>query len=468
RLGLSRYIEFLGHRDDIPQVLSRIDLLVLATTIPEAFGRVIIEANAAGVPVVATAVGGVVEIIQHEKTGLLVAPQEPNEMAQAIIRAYKDPEQTRIMAVAARKRVEKEFNLDKMFERTLAVYHEALECENILILKLGAPGDVVLATPSIKAIRNKFPKAKISAITGAHSSPILMRSPYLDEVITFNENKGKNRLINIFKTSRKLKKYKFDVTLDLQNNLKTHLIAFLCGARRRYGYDNGQLSFLLSHKIKESKEMLAPVKHQQRVLGLLGIHHIEEKLELWFNKEDTDYVKHLLEEDWVSDDQLLVGFNLGSSRAWPTKRWPLASFAKLQEELGRQISARCVLFGTKDELELAGEYKKIAKTKPIDLVGKTSLMELAVLIKRCNAIVSSDSAPVHIAAAVQTPFVVLFGPTDPARHLPPAKDYALIKKGVSCSPCYRRECRSCDCMKRISAEEVFEALKKMLKKGTAG
>jgi len=466
RLGVSKCVEFLGHQENVPSVLEKLDLLVLATVAPEAFGRVIVEAQAAGVPVIATKVGGVVDIIEDGKTGILVAPQEPLSMADAIIKIYKDPALAKALAAAARVKVDEEFGLDKMFERTIAIYDEALRRDNILITKLGAPGDVVLATPSFRAIRDKFPNAKISALVGVRSSQILLRSPYIDEVIIYDKGEKKKTFWRLFDAAGELRKRNFDITVDLQNNSKTHLLAFLSGAQRRYGYQNGKFSFLLTHKVMQPAEPISPLRHQQRVLGLLGIRALNEKLELWLVKEDIEHAEGILEEEWFGGDQLLVGINLGSSKSWLTKRWPLASFARLQDELSKRFSARVVVFGTRDDAELFNEYKKIVKTKPIDAVGKTSIMELAALIKRCDIIVSSDSAPIHVAAAVGTPFVALFGPTDPRRHLPPAENYRLLRVELDCSPCYRRECAPLNCMKKITVEEVLEAIRELLEDKT--
>jgi ADP-heptose:LPS heptosyltransferase len=105
------------------------------------------------------------------------------------------------------------------------------------------------------------------------------------------------------------------------------------------------------------------------------------------------------------------------------------------------------------------EILKLSNSKPINLIGKTSLAELAALMKRFKCLITSDSAPMHIAAAMNTPFVALFGPTDPLRHLPPAGKYVVITKDLRCAPCYKPVCSDTRCMREITAAEVVKAVK---------
>jgi glycosyltransferase involved in cell wall biosynthesis len=125
RLGIAGQVEFLGNRADIPQLLNETDILVLSTVTQEAFGRVLIEAQAVGVPVVATKVGGVLDVVEHEKTGLLVLPKDPDGIAGAVMRLVNDRKLADTMAALARKRVEMKYTIEEMASKTLAVYDEA-------------------------------------------------------------------------------------------------------------------------------------------------------------------------------------------------------------------------------------------------------------------------------------------------------------------------------------------------------
>jgi ADP-heptose:LPS heptosyltransferase len=157
-----------------------------------------------------------------------------------------------------------------------------------------------------------------------------------------------------------------------------------------------------------------------------------------------------------------VGINLSASKRWGTKHWPLEYLVCLCQELGLK-DIRVVVTGTDQDLVFANTLiNSLKTTKIINACGKTSINELAVLIKRCDVFISADSSPLHIASAVGTPFIALFGPTDQRRHLPPGKNYIVINKGLDCSPCYKTKCRTKRCMVEITPAEVFAAVEKLI------
>lgn len=461
RLELDKNVEFVGEFGNIHQIMSRLDLLVLATIAPEAFGRVIIEAFASGVPVVATNVGGVLDVIEDGKDGILVPPQEPREMAEAILRVLKNDKLRFSLVKEARKTAQIKFNLDTMVEETLRVYEETVTVKRILVIKISSIGDVILAIPSFRALREKFPNAKIYVLVGLKSRQIVQSCPYIDEVIVFDRNK-EGSSFRLFRVAKELSSYKFDIVIDLQNNKISHLLSFLCWAPSRYGFDNGKFSFLLNHRVRFiGLGVINPVEHQSKVLGILGVDIKDYSLKLWPTESDFKYIDEQLSMEWVSREQPLVGINLSSSAKWQTKRWPLENFIHLTDSLAKD-NIRTVLTGSDEDLHLANRFVSISKAKPINFVGKTSLLELTALIKRCNMFITGDSAPMHIAAAMKTPFVALFGPTDPKRHLPPAEDFVLIKKDLKCAPCYKRQCLNPKCMNEITSEEVLSVIKEKL------
>lgn len=464
RLGLRSYVEFLGERSDIPDILSQLDLLVLSSIAPEAFGRVIIEAQASGVPVVATSVGGVLDIIDEETTGLLVPPEDPDRLADAIIRVLKDRDLRLSLAKAARSKVERVFGLGQMVSKTLELYKEVIREKKMLIFKLGAAGDLILSIPSIRSIRRKFSTAHLSLLVEPDLRPIIQGCPYLDEVITYDRKKKGRSIRKTLRLINELRCIDFDITIDFQNSVRTHLIAYLSGAPRRFGYSRKMGRFLLTDKTEDPGVAVTPLKHQLRVLNLLGIKSIDETLELWTSKEDEEYIDNLLEREWVGPNQFLVGFNPGGSERWTTKRWPIENFAKLADELAVKLNARVLITGQSEDEGLSKELTALMAVKPINAIGRTTLTQLASLIRRCRAFVTSDSAPMHIAATVRTPLVALFGPTDPRRHLPPGRGHIVIRKDLRCSPCYKPTCRIHQCMEEITVDEVLEAVVRQLER----
>lgn len=463
RLGLDHCTEFLGVQKNIPEILSHLDLLVLATTTHEAFGRVVIEAQAAGVPVVATKVGGVVDIIEDNKNGILVPPSDPQSMAFAAIKIYKDLALAASFAQAALEKVKEKYNIRLMVDETLKVYEESLNNFSLLIIKLSSLGDVILSTPAIREIRKRFPHHKISFLVGEDAKDILLKCPYIDELLVAdikNRDKGIRGMLGI---ARILRKKNFDLVIDLQNNRLSHMLSFLSLSPNRYGYDNKKLGFLLNYRLKEDKLRIGPVDHQFRVLKLLGIDLMDRSLQMWPSKSDDEYIENLLNSQWLSDEQKIIGINIGASKRWVTKCWPKEHMVRLCDELGLK-NMRVVITGREaDSAEANMIAGSVRNTKIINACGKTNANQLAALIKRCAVYISADSFPLHIAAAVDTPVVALFGPTDPLRHMPAAKEYLLIRKELLCSPCYKTKCTHKKCMNAITAEEVIQAVDKLLK-----
>jgi lipopolysaccharide heptosyltransferase II len=460
-LGLSNTISFLPATNDVPNIMRGLDVLVSATTTPEAFGRVIIEAQATGVPVVATKVGGVVDIIEDDKTGLLCSPQNPKDMAEKIFRLYKDKDLRSKLALESKKHVESYFNLGKMMERTLAVYEEATDTLNILVIKMSAIGDVILSVPSLRAIRAKYPKANIKVLVGIRSREALDGCPYINEKIVCDFN-GKHRgLAGVWKLGKELRRSCFDIVIDLQNSKKSHLLAALSLAPLRYGYDNKKWSFLLNKKLKDDAPHLDPVEHQFRTLRLAGIKPQDKCLGLWPTEEDVKNVDKLLAQAWMKPSVCMVGINVRASAKWVSKNWPISNIAQLCDRLAKDFNTRVVLTGAQEDVEFAQAIAKQSKSKPLVAAGKTGILELAELIRRFRVYLTPDSAPMHIAASVATPCIALFGPTDPERHVLPSKICVVISKRneLRCSPCYNPACvKNFACMKKITVDEVLAAM----------
>ncbi len=465
RLGLSNTIEFLPATQDVPAIMKQLDVLVSATITPEAFGRVIMEAQAAGVPVVSTKVGGVVDIVEDGKTGLLCRPQDPKDMAEKVMKLYKDKPLWTHLASEGRRYVESDLNLQKMTEKTLALYEEAMRSLNILAIKISAIGDCILAIPSLKAIRAKFPNARIKVLVGVEARSVLDRCPYIDDVIVC-DLKGRDKGIpGLWRLAVVLQKNCFDIVVDLQNNRSSHMLAFLSLAPLRYGYDNGKFSFLLNKRIKDDAPYLDPLEHQFRTLRAAGIKSVDKTLELWPSESDEVQVKKFLDDNWMKPGQGLVGVNVRASVRWLTKNWPAAYIAELSDRLAKEFNMRVVLTGTKDDVDFANQVTRLAKSKPIVAAGHTSITELASLIRHFKIYLTPDSAPMHVAAAVGTPFVALFGPTEPDKHVVRSNNCVVLCKSddMKCGPCYSPACRKkLTCMKRITVDEVLEAMKKYL------
>src|SRR3989338_8545003 len=167
--------------------------------------------------------------------------------------------------------------------------------------------------------------------------------------------------------------------------------------------------------------------------------------------------------EWLGNVKNIVGINMAASSKWKTKNWPIEHIARLCDMLAAK-NIRVIITGMNKDKYLARYLLTLTKSKPSIFVGKTDILQLAALIKRCKVFITPDSAPMHVAAAVKTPFIVFFGPTDPARHIPPAKAFVVLNKKLSCSPCYSSRCRILThaCMKEITPDQVMKEIEHLL------
>lgn len=466
RLNLSGHISFTGDCADIPSRLKGIDLVVVPSVGEETFGRVIIESQAAGVPVIASRIGGIIDIIKDNINGILVNPRDHNKLAEAILRLIKDPALRERIRENARNVVEKEFTIDSMYEKTMKVYQQARASCKILIIKWSALGDIILSLPAFKAVKEKFPSADIALFTSRQGVEVSGRFPYIKDFFVYDNLKGINGFAKLLGISSELRKYQPDIVLDLQNNRKSHMLAFLSLSRTRIGYKSGKLDFLMNNAVSGPKEPLSPLEHQFRLLKHLGIDSIPGPDFFNINCKEEDYARSLIKESWIGENQKIVGFNIASSSKWSSKNWPLEHIAKLADLLARD-NIRLFMTGAKHDQASAKNIISLSKSKPFDITGRTSIMQLAAFIKRCDVFVSPDSAPMHIAGLMKVPLVALFGPTDPARHLQRFYEQdktCLLYKKIKCSPCYRARCRHAKCMEGITPDETACAIKTLLKR----
>ena len=464
RLKMQDAVTWLGLRQDIQSLIASVDLVIVPSIYPESFGRGVIEAQAVGRPVVASRMGALCELIDDGQTGLLVPPGNGQALAQAIRRLITDSQLRARCIQAARVRVERDWAVERMVERTLDVYEECLTRPRIVVWKLSALGDVILATASLRAIRRQFPQARIALVVGRSAYEVVARCPYLDDFIITDSTSSRHRLREFFKLLQRLRRQAYDLSIDLQNSRMTHGLAWLAGIPVRVGYAR-KGGWMLNRRVRLPKVVLTPVAHQHHLLRQAGIAPDGEALELWPSGLEEARAQRLLpgSQSIEFGHSPLIGLHPGGSLRWKTKRWDLMRWASLCDALAKR-QYRVLVTGGPDEVDL-GEALTHKTNAPVrNVIGQTSLMELACLIKRCDVFVAHDYSTLHLAAAMGTPTVALFGPTDPRRHLPPLFRGTVLKKDVFCSPCYSPRCRTVThaCMKRISVDEVLDAIEALV------
>jgi lipopolysaccharide heptosyltransferase I len=327
-----------------------------------------------------------------------------------------------------------------------------------LIVLMGAIGDVVRGLHLVEAIKQQIPNAHITWVVEPTCAEIVRLHPRVDEVLVFQRKSGLRGLPALV---RELRKRQYDVTLDLQRHLKSGVFSWLSRAPRRIGFhpqDAKEFNWLFNNEfIAEHGERISKIEHYNLFLEKVGISKPEalrSGLEGIKLSESAEWAKAL-----VSPYVALV---LGSS--WDSKDWPEEGYRELIAQLREQRrgSEQVVLLGDKSKREMGERLvaSLAGGAGVLNLVGKTTLRELVGVISAAKAVVGPDSGPAHIAAAVGTPHVTLFGPTPAVRNSPRGSEHLSITSAVGCSPCKRRVCPGLGkvCMRLISPQQVLEKL----------
>lgn len=359
--------------------------------------------------------------------------------------------------------------------------------KKILIVKPSSLGDIIDSLPVLKALKEIFPQAHISWVVNRQYSDILLGNPYLAQVIPFERKIGFsnffNGIVNLWFFLSGLRVQKFDLCIDLQGLLRSGLISFFSGAKKTVGFANAREGsvFFYTHKVKVpnpnmhavERYLLIPEYFRGSQAKLNICDYVAGVCDYLITENEYNFVRFLLNEYNERKEKAhnfhFVIVNPNSKRK--IKRWREAYFANLCDRLQMELGLKVVLIGSKEEIKIVSQVEQMMRTKPINLAGKTSLRELANLIKIADLMITNDSGPMHIAAALGTPVIAIFGPTDPNR-IGPTGPYAMVgskkhtvisKSGLlPCIPCYRKTCEHQRCLDLISVEEVILAVKNTL------
>jgi heptosyltransferase-1 len=339
---------------------------------------------------------------------------------------------------------------------------------NILIVKLSAIGDVVHTLPSLAALRNLYPDAHITWVIEEASSDLIKGHPYLDRVIISHRKKwihdlkhGRigTSLREMKSFIRDLKARSYDLVIDFHGLFKSAMVVSLSSGKRKLGYDSMQelSGFFLNEKIPEDMKKHAVDRYLDFPRYLRADVNEAEFL-IPIGEENKRNVEGLLRTHGIEKEDKYVA--ISPVALWETKLWEDEKFARLCDLITEQQKVKVVFTGSdRRKLEC---IQLLMKSSSINLGGKTTLRDLAYLYQLASLLITTDSGPMHIAASVGTPVIALFGPTDPLRTGPYGKGHRVIRKELSCSPCFLKKCDSKKCMQDITVEEVFQAVKEKL------
>lgn len=336
--------------------------------------------------------------------------------------------------------------------------------KKILIVLHGSIGDVIRALPLADLVRAGFPDAHLAWSVEPPSLPLVERYPAVQEVILFDRRRWWREWLPFL---RRVRAQRFDLVLDLQRHFKSGVITRWSGAPHRLGFnrlDAKEFNWLFNnHFIAAAGDGISKRDHYLKFADYLGIAASPVDWNFRLTEEENRNIDYHLQAVHDGFAVLFVG-----SR-WESKRWFPIQAAQCASVISERHKLQIVLLGGEDDRSIAAQIVNVAATPMIDLVGWTALPEAVGIISRAKLAVGPDTGLMHIAAAVGTPVVSLWGPTSPLRAGPYRFEDLVVQGKAACVPCYRRRCPiGRICMHSISVEDIADKIRMALARGHSG
>ncbi|RJR43069.1 MAG: putative lipopolysaccharide heptosyltransferase III [Deltaproteobacteria bacterium] len=337
-----------------------------------------------------------------------------------------------------------------------------LNPKNILVIKLKQPGDVLVSAPVLAALKEAWPHSRVSYLVPKGTEEMIADHPLLDRVYAADRRDAP--LNHTFSFLRELRRAKFDLVLELSGGDRGAFCARVTGAQTRLGFAYGGRAFW--HRFCFTRLLPPPplrlhlVEHNLEMVRALGVKPRNPGLQFFWKPEVDTRIQELLAAHSLSPKRFAL---MHPGAGWRFKCWTPEGYARVIEFLHNTKNLPVVLTGSKaaHEQELAAAVLKECRVRPINLVGRLTLKELGALIARARLFFGADSAPMHLAAAVGTPAVALFGPSGDFNWGPWGQGHLVIKKDWDCLPCGRDGCEGSKmsrCLIELSAAEVLEKM----------
>lgn len=334
----------------------------------------------------------------------------------------------------------------------------------ILVMRYRFIGDTILTVPFLRNLRGAFPGAVIDLMIAPYSSDVLAGIPYVDDLIVYDpptihgDSRGEHRTLRSkLRFVAGLRKRRYDKVYVLKRSFSSAAIALLSGARERIGFDTERRGFLLTRRV--------PYRHDRHeVLNFLevlradGVEVADDHLEAWLTEEEKAFADDFLARAGFRGDGPLVGMQPFTAN--PPRAWHGDNFVETANALSRDRGARILVFGGPRDRDQADAMSGRIAPPPILAVGTTTLRETMALLSRCALLVCNDSGIMHLAAALGTPLIALFGPQSPVKFGPWGRNCEVIYRNFPCSPCRQKffeECSPSPRMKPYCMEEILPA-----------
>lgn len=353
--------------------------------------------------------------------------------------------------------------------------HEIGPVKQILLIKPSSMGDIIHSLPVARVLREGFPESRITWVVNAGYEDLLAGNPDVDETVAFRRSRwGKaayliGKLSEVVEFARTLRCRRFDLAVDLQGLFRSGLIAYLSGARSRVGFENARemSGIFYNHKVPIPRMKLHAVDRYMLIPRFLGIPSDGRHFLIAPSPDDRQQVERFLaEHDVAPPDTLVV---LAPAARWPTKRWQWENFAQVADFFNQRPNTHAALIGDRSDAPLLKRISTRMRSSPAIAAGSLKLRQVANLLERADLFITNDSGPMHLASAVGTPTLAIFGPTDPTLTGPYGNVHRIVQSSLPCVPCLLRRCPiGLECMRAISVGQTIEAGEELLARARSG
>jgi len=323
-------------------------------------------------------------------------------------------------------------------------------------------GDAVMSLPAIEALHARFPSSEIILVSKPWVSELYLNHPAVSRQIVYDEEGEHRGARGFWKLVRKLRAERFDTAILLQNAFQAAWMAWCARIPLRIGYARDGRNSLLSEAVEVP--LRAAYGHQAYYYlqllfrsGLIEKPQTLQEIHLHIAESERRWAEKQLQTMGLSGRRFLVGICPGASFG-AAKRWVLDRYATLADRLIDALGADVLIFGSRAEMPLAEALARAMEHTPVLVAGKTTLREFMALLASCHLVITNDSGPMHVAAALGLPLLAIFGSTDERATGPLGPRTRIIKHPVECGPCGLRQCPiDFRCMTRISVDDVYKA-----------
>jgi heptosyltransferase II len=326
--------------------------------------------------------------------------------------------------------------------------------KKILIRGPNWVGDAVLAIPALKAVRAHFSEAEITLLVRPWVAGLFTSAPFIDKVWT--EAKPV-RLADWTRITRNIRAFEFDLALLLPNSFESALMMFLARVPRRIGYGTDGRTWMLTSSITPPTDNRHQVHYYLDIAKAVQAGTDRPSIEIDATKKERESARDLLEQEGIPHGTPFLALNAGAAYG-SAKRWHEERFADVADMLAKEMGLSVALIGSDGERPIAEQIRRRMKSRSAVLNGKTSLETLIGVLAESSLMITNDSGPMHIAAALGVPTVAVFGSTDERVTAPFGARTRVVKNPVECSPCLLRECPiDHRCMNGVTVDDVCKA-----------